>query len=94
MLRAKRRLMSQPPGQLELFDVGPRELIPVSATPAQPGTGPDGETCQSCRHYYVVPGHNGRYRKCKVIEHRWTNGPGTDIKARWPACWLWEPKQE
>lgn len=53
---------------------------------APPGTGPEGETCGSCRHISL----RGKYRKCTLNRDRWTNGPGTDILARAPACSSWE----
>jgi hypothetical protein len=53
---------------------------------ALPGTGPEGETCGSCKHIFRVP----RYRKCGLCRSKWTGGPGTDIKARAPACSKWE----
>jgi hypothetical protein len=55
---------------------------------AWPGTGPDGETCGSCKH--CVRAWNGRYRKCGLLRSIWTGGPGTDIKARSAACSKWE----
>lgn len=55
---------------------------------AIPGTGPAGETCQSCAHYVLRSG--GKYRKCGLERYRWTSGPGTDIKAGSPACAKWE----
>lgn len=58
---------------------------------ALPGTGPAGETCGSCEHCHRA--WNGRYRKCALLRNRWTGGPGTDIKARSPACAKWEAEQ-
>ena len=57
---------------------------------AQPGTGPAGETCKSCEHYCRLGGHAKVYLKCGLMRDRWTNGAGTDIKARSPACSKWE----
>lgn len=57
---------------------------------APPGSGPAGETCKTCAHYRRVGGHAKHYRKCYLVERRWTNGPGTDILARSPACHYWE----
>lgn len=60
---------------------------------ATPGTGPQGETCRSCKHYAHNRGSEGRskpYPKCGLMRPLWTNGPGTDIKARSPACSKWE----
>lgn len=54
-----------------------------------PGTGPAGETCGSCRH---IHGTGGKYLKCKLRQAGWTSGPGTDIRARSPACKKWEAK--
>jgi hypothetical protein len=56
---------------------------------APPGTGPAGETCRTCAHYARVE-HAKVYLKCLKVRERWTNGPGTDILARSPACHYWE----
>ncbi len=58
-----------------------------------PGSGPAGETCKSCAHYRRVPGGGSVFPKCAVIEFRWTHGPGTDIRAKSPACELWKAKE-
>ena len=58
---------------------------------AQPGTGPAGETCRTCRHK-SSPGSTARvYWKCGLMREAWTGGPGTDIRMRSPACNKWEP---
>jgi hypothetical protein len=61
---------------------------------AQPGTGPDGETCKTCAHKRSFGlDHGGKtYIKCQLREATWTNGEGTDILARSPACSKWEKK--
>lgn len=86
--------MSVLPGQLDLFDAGPREPAPRPlskyCTPADPGTGPAGEMCRSCKHYKRVHWQAGVHLKCGLMQHAWTHGPGTDIKAGWPACSQWE----
>lgn len=51
-----------------------------------PGTGPEGETCGSCKHCF----RTRRFRKCKLREAAWTHGPGSDILARSSACKYWE----
>ena len=57
---------------------------------APPGTGPKGETCQTCRHC-VACGHSShRYLKCLRAQGKWTHGRKTDILARSPACSGWE----
>jgi hypothetical protein len=56
---------------------------------APPGSGPAGEKCKTCQHYT----HRVRakaYRKCELMVHAWTGGPGTDIKANAPACRRWQ----
>lgn len=58
--------------------------------PAAPGTGPKGERCNTCKHCLVI-GRKKNYYKCGVI--RWTHGAATDIKARSPACNLWEAEK-
>lgn len=55
----------------------------------KPGTGPAGETCKTCKHYYVRR-WAGTFRKCLLMKPHWTNGPRTDIRARDPACKKWE----
>lgn len=56
-----------------------------------PGTGPVGETCGSCKH--MVRRHKARtYIKCGLVKERWTQGSGTDIRARDAACLKWTKK--
>lgn len=54
-----------------------------------PGSGPEGETCRSCKHYTRIH-YAGTYLKCKLMEAHWTHGPGSDIRAKDPACKFWE----
>jgi len=57
----------------------------------KPGSGPQGETCKSCRHIVRVQSDGGHtFRKCALMEAHWTRGPGSDIKASAPACRHWE----
>lgn len=56
-----------------------------------PGTGPDGETCGSCRHLHRTTGHAKTYRKCALNEAGWTGGAKSDIRARDAACEKWKP---
>lgn len=82
---------------LPLFDVG--EPAPqgrhvphnMRCVPGINGNGPIDETCGTCRH---LVRKRGRYKKCELTRDFWTNGAGTDIRARWPACEKWEPKQQ
>ena len=55
---------------------------------AQPGTGPEGETCKTCKHY-VRKRMAKVYRKCGLMQEHWTGGAGTDIRAGDPACEKW-----
>lgn len=56
---------------------------------APPGTGPQGETCKTCKHYFRR--HFAKtYLKCALMRAAWTGGAGTDIKAASPACRKWE----
>jgi len=53
------------------------------------GSGPDGETCKTCKHLCRVQ-YAKTYLKCGLLRKQWTHGPGTDIKAKDAACWKWE----
>ena len=50
----------------------------------------NGETCGSCAHYRSKEFHGKTYRKCEKMPD--TNGPGTDIRKKWPACEAWTAK--
>jgi hypothetical protein len=54
-----------------------------------PGTGPDGETCGSCRHCSDFR----RWKKCGLNRSRWTGGRGSDVLAGAKACKYWEGKE-
>ena len=61
---------------------------------APPGTGPQGETCKTCKHK-AAPTQTARvYWKCRMMIDSWTGGPGTDIRMRSPACRHWEKIEE
>jgi len=56
---------------------------------AKPGTGPEGETCGSCKH--LSRNRMAKtYLKCSLCRANWTGGSATDVKARDPACSKWE----
>ena len=57
---------------------------------APPGSGPAGETCRSCAHYTRRHFHDYVHLKCGLAEAKWTKGPGSDIRAKDPACKRWE----
>lgn len=56
---------------------------------ALPGTGPAGETCKTCKHL-VRRQFSKTYLKCGLMWRAWTGGPGSDIRAKSPACRHWE----
>lgn len=60
-------------------------------TPHPPGSGPQGETCGGC--FLATRRRRGKKQwiKCARMAHAYTNGSGTDVKAKWPACAAWEP---
>ena len=62
---------------------------PKGGYAAKPGTGPKGETCQSCKYYLRVNYHGKIYLKC-MLTKPWTHGRGSDIKAGTPACAMWK----
>ena len=53
------------------------------------GTGPDGETCGTCKHCWARR-MSKRYYKCGLV--RSTGGPKTDIRLKWAACSRWEAR--
>jgi hypothetical protein len=56
----------------------------------KPGTGPEGETCGTCKH--LTRRHLAKtYIKCGLNERNWTGGPGSDIRVKDAACKFWEP---
>jgi len=58
--------------------------------PRRPGTGPEDETCGTCKHACRVSIPSGRkFWKCELLNFRWTHGPGTDIRLKSPACKFW-----
>lgn len=89
------------PAEIDLFGepvIGPIPCVGVTGKrqptkrkgyAAPPGSGPEGETCRSCRHYARVS-HAKVYLKCALMYPHWTNGQGTDILGKSPACRLWE----
>lgn len=56
---------------------------------SEPGTGPVGETCRSCKHYFRNDLFNKVYLKCGLMQWAWSRGAASDIKASSPACANW-----
>lgn len=65
-----------------------REPVPAGYA-ALPGTGPEGETCKTCKNMVRVT-FAKTYRKCGLMRAQWTGGGKTDVRARSPACKRWE----
>ncbi len=72
-----------------------RKKTKASGYIRQPGTGPDGETCGTCKHR-IVRYYSKRYHKCGlfIAGKQNTHGVGSDIRVRSPACSKWEPDEE
>ena len=80
--------------QTNLFDRGLQKEIIRSgrnATPAKPGTGPEGQTCRTCFFRTAITYRDTTYNKCAKMEKAWSHGAGTDIRLKWPACAEWHP---
>ena len=61
----------------------PLNLVPLLASP-------QGKTCGDCLHRYLKR-LAGTYPKCDLGPI--TGGPGTDVRAGWPACERFEAKR-
>ena len=59
-----------------------------NAYPRKPGTGAQGESCRTCKNLSVKHYGATNYYKCALMND--TNGPGTDIRLKSPACKRWE----
>jgi hypothetical protein len=69
----------------------PAQREPKKGYAARPGSGPKGMTCRTCLHAQQQDGGTRNYWKCAIIRHRWTHGPGTDIRLKSPACFYYQP---
>lgn len=60
-----------------------------------PGSGPAGERCGTCLHIARISTRaDNTYLKCGLNRPNWTSGPGSDIRAKAPACLKWEKAHE
>ena len=60
---------------------------------AAPGTGPEGKRCSDCKHKLSMSNTGAKsWIKCELRRATWTNGEGTDILARSPACSKFEQR--
>lgn len=84
-------LMVMPPQSERSKLVAARRRLAKGSYADVPGTGPAGETCKGCQHYFRKE-MGSVYRKCELTRAAWTGGPGTDILASAPACSKWEKR--
>ena len=88
--------------QKPLFDMSEYEAVVETGrhfrpkkmhTPYKPGSGPETQRCGTCAFKFVKLSNTGkRFLKCgHKMAAPVTNGEGTDIKARWIACYGWYP---
>lgn len=79
--------------QVEPIDTRPRakrrNLADGNPMVKRVGPGPPGKRCKHC-HFHYTKGRSKTYHKCEFQGD--TAGPGTDIRANWPACSKFEPK--
>lgn len=73
--------------QNEMFNAARFNIGNPYAYAGRVGAGPAGRTCRDCKHYRRVQ-FSKTYLKCGLVPP--TRGPGTDIKARAPACEFFE----
>lgn len=52
----------------------------------------NGKTCNDCKHAVALQ-YSKRYHKCVLNRNRWTNGTGTDIRLKDPACAMFEEEE-
>jgi len=60
-------------------------IHPLTREPARPELG----TCGTCVHRVGI-----KYPKCDHPDTPRTNGPATDVRAKWPACHRWTDREE
>lgn len=74
----------------KLRDLAERGVQPLTREPAHPELG----TCGGCVHRVVANrGGSNAYPKCVHPETPTNRGPATDVRASWPACHRFTPKE-
>lgn len=73
----------------KLRDLAAHGIQPLTREPARPDLG----TCGGCAHRVLRQGVSGKYPKCDHPETPVTRGPATDVRASWPACHRFTPKE-
>jgi hypothetical protein len=74
----------------DLFGEVPPQLKHTYGYAGQPGAGPAGETCKSCRWRKRVHHGTRHYNKCGHARGRNTFSEASDIRVSAPACQFWE----
>jgi hypothetical protein len=80
-----------PAAQLPLMQLPKTALraMKIRGHAARPGTGPAGECCGSCSSLVRREGGARRFFKCRLTKAKWTQGTGTDVRQKDPACIRW-----
>ncbi len=60
----------------------------ASAYRGTPGSGPEGERCKTCYHFYRQHGGSRAFSKCGLMSG--SHGAGSDISMYSPACNFWQ----
>lgn len=76
---------------VNLFGEKPTKGLREKARPTYT-LGPEGKTCRSCKHA-VQLSYSRVFYKCLLNRDRWTNGLGTDIRLKDPACGMYEEEK-
>lgn len=66
-----------------------RKGTPANGYAGRPGSGPQGETCGTCRNL-VRKVLSKNYYKCGLVRQFWTGGRGSDVLVKAEACSRWE----
>lgn len=77
-------------GEVDLFGEVPKQLKHTLGYAGQPGAGPPGETCGSCKYLRPVSHHGKRYNKCGHPRGYSSFSEATDIRVSAPACEYWD----
>lgn len=53
-----------------------------------------GHTCGDCAHHHAYDYHNRAYHKCDSHRLGESHSAASDIRVGWPACTLWEARDD
>lgn len=76
--------------EFDLLGERPKQLKHTFGYAGQPGAGPAGETCGSCKWREHKRYHGRTYNKCGHARGRNTFSEASDIRVSAPACQFWE----